>query len=146
MRDVFEERREEARRQDEQRAAAVAFFGASYTKSMPLPKTKGIRPLCACCGKRYGERKLGYESKQFAIGTAIPRYQGNLFVVYEAVSVGTMMGPDHSPGATLTRHTWDGVSYRSRSRTDPFCSAACTLTFAQAAHRAGYRINNKTGQ
>lgn len=141
MIDVFEDRRQRERELAEQRAAAVAFFGESYTRNMPLPKaTKATRPMCACCGKRYGERRLGYENKQFAIGTPITSYQGNLHVVYESLSVGYQMGPDHSPGASLTRHTWDGVSYRSRAGTDPFCTTTCAVKFAQAAHRAGYRM------
>lgn len=143
MIDVFENLKAEQRRRDEERAAAIAFFGESYTNKMPLPKAmKGARPICACCGKHYGERYLSYENKRLVIGESVPRYQGNAYLVYENLSVGAQMGPDLSPGASLTRHTWDG-SYISTSRTDPFCTTRCAVRFAKLAHQAGYRIKKE---
>lgn len=97
---------------------------------------------CAVCGKR-GKRLYHYHSTvkseptgNFITGphgvgqvaeykvTEVP-YRGNLQVVRQN-SIGTL---------TL----WDGESYRLHY--DPFCTLTCARAFADAAYRAGYRIN-----
>ena len=124
---------------DVHRARAVAFFGDNRIIRSPRVKAPGSRPICAWCGQIYGERAIRDERTQYAIGQPIQPYQGNAHLVCEEVEVGAEKGPNLTPGATVTRQTWDGVSYRAKSGHEPFCISGCALAFARAAHAAGFR-------
>lgn len=136
----FGNRRQREQEEVEKRAAALAFFGPSYQKRDNMRGNGQNRPICPRCQKPFGNRHIHWTSKRFAIGETIPPYTGNLHVVGEELSVGAGMGPDNGPGATLTRETWDGISYRSPSGSDPFCTNRCGLAFGRLAFEAGYRL------
>ena len=141
MIDVFENLKRQREKDDAERAAAIAFFGPPRDLAKMRRNPSGAqRPLCACCGKPYGERSYHYSSQRYAIGTPIPPYQGNHIVIEEHISPGPGMGPGNVAGASVSRTTWDGESYRAKSGTDPFCTQRCALDFARGAHVAGYRI------
>lgn len=84
-------------------------------------------------------RTLRYETQVFAADQTVPRYQGNMYLVCESLTVGAQMGPEHGPGARLSRTTWDAVSYEGSGGAFPFCKAKCAIAFAQDAYKGGYR-------
>lgn len=119
------------------------------------------KPICANCGKTYGHRSYKRERFVVEIGQPIPPYRGNLPMVEETFfpalppegpgtpDVATAYVPMDQAlifitgyagrkGRRVERVLWDGESYHSGY--DPFCTQRCGMAFAQAAHRAGYRI------
>jgi hypothetical protein len=137
----FKERMDAAEaKRSQDRAEAIAFFGEGREYVNPHKGKGSNRPICPYCNKPYGVRATKYTDDRYAVGQPIPPYDGNHMIVTEIVSVGGGMGPNHGPGAAVMRTTWDGVSYRSTSWADPFCSKLCGFNFALAAYRGGYRI------
>lgn len=134
--DPFEHIRERNRQSTLDREASIAFFGESRTNKPKRIKSTVARPICAFCHKQYGNRNTKTERRTYAIGQPIEPYRGNHHLVCEEIMVG--IGPDNGPGATVRRETWDGISYYSGH--EPFCTATCAVSFANAAYRAGYRM------
>lgn len=139
---IFERLKEAERLRDKQRAEAIAYFGETRSLRPTRVKASVKRPVCAFCGKRYGNRHTQHAVKRYAIGQPVEPYRGNHHLICEELMVGSGQGPDNQPGVTLRRETWDGVSYFSG--VDPFCTNTCAIKFAMAAHRAGYRMTSRS--
>jgi hypothetical protein len=116
------------------------------------------RPACAYCGKRYGSRDIEMVTKIVPVGEPL-EYKTNGKIVKHS-QYQTLRKPDGSPpDASRTGmmniqqliedkslipfdchniSVWDGESYSTPYK--PFCTLRCSLNFATAAHRAGYRV------
>ncbi len=131
--DTFDEPRDwESDAEYGQRMEWAKTFGRPYSRRFRA--SHAARPVCACCGSRYGQMDTDRVVATLdAKDLPIAPYRGNRMLVAEKLD---MYG---SRQARLVRETWDGSAYRGRQY-DPFCTLRCALTFAQRAHRAGYRV------
>jgi len=106
-------------------------------------RTLEQRPTCACCGKLYGRRnsdkhRVSWHPER---GETMPRYTGNLKVtgIERKPPMLNARGDRMTVGEWAVYRLWDGTWWPSGY--EPFCTLRCALSFAQRAHKAGYRIN-----
>ena len=125
------------------------------------------RPVCANCGRPYGERRYVTQTDVVEIGQPIPPAKSNLRLVRmrcfpelpgkggpatpekamgyvpmdrrDSMNMLTRMAVAYTGrrGRRIERSYWDGKSYWSDN--DPFCTGRCAAEFAQVAYKAGYR-------
>ena len=114
---------------------------------------------CAYCGKA-AKRATTVETVRLAPAEPFMPYQGNYILIRETVEFWTHRPDWNGPGlgafgewkAAPDKHAnlgdkrwvkrilWDGVSYLGRYGGDRFCTLRCAEAFAEAAHKAGYRV------
>jgi hypothetical protein len=113
------------------------------------------RPVCALCGKPYGQRDIKREAVFVSAGEPVPKYRGNGHVVQETIDPkaqrqkpGTEAPTPGTPeyysfdwietGTRVSWQIWDGETYWS-TNCAPFCGNTCAIAFAKAAYRDGAR-------
>jgi hypothetical protein len=115
------------------------------------PKGGEPRPICTCCGKPYGSRRTASSRIELAMTDPVPPYQGNEFLISEAVNEHSRAKPgvvpyspewyraeSYEPYMVVTRETWDGRWWGGYA---PFCTLHCALAFARGAYNDGHRYH-----
>lgn len=126
-------------------------------------KKTSNRPVCGCCGKRYGSRVTHTETVRWNKGEQPPAYRGNGVVVKDvgsgfatasrsimeaearrvfdpvrraqALADAAKLPPDTSLHGY--REIWDGQSWHGGY--DPFCTLRCALAYARKAYARSKR-------
>lgn len=97
--------------------------------------TQPTAPLCPCCFKPLRKATLNI---RFAEPRPRTRAEAQRLTNQHITSVHRY----HVNAEFISSaNVWDGRTYESRY--EPFCTLRCALAFAQAAHRAGYRIKGR---
>lgn len=102
------------------------------------------KPICAHCGKKYGQRDTDTQSVLFPATDPTPVYRGNLEVVREEVrpwsrqmreekSADYMRPRLVAVGPEQNRVTWTLWDGTYRAPYHPFCTMRCALAYARAA-------------
>lgn len=89
------------------------------------------RPKCPLCGKSYGSRRTEMRTQTVPPGQS---------PVWEPTNL-TVVRSDFYPYGNGVRHTqtlWDGESFYYPA-SQPFCTAACAISFARAAYTRGFK-------
>ena len=93
------------------------------------------RPRCTLCSKAYGQRDTRFTHTSVQPSGEIPPYTGDQMMIAQTVL------RHRVAGALVTRTLWNGAWFGGYA---PFCTLACALAFARAAHRDGARYTLPT--
>jgi len=88
------------------------------------------RPRCACCNKPLPKHTTAVYWNGYKDPPAANREEAQRRTNLQIVSV-----KKHSDGKIWCAGLWDGVTW-----VGPFCTNNCTMHFAFAAYKAGYRL------
>lgn len=84
------------------------------------------KPICAQCGKAYGQRATEMIVARCPRGEQLPPYEGDGIVV--KADSGFLGGKERLE----YRYIWDGMTYWTPHK--PFCTLRCALAYAREAY------------